>query len=98
MTIREEIACQYGDELLFLDPPETFDKCIVGVASRCGMDDVVVYSEDKIIEALIDQGATPDDAREWLDTNIAGAFVGERTPMIMSSLPGVPGFDPGVVS
>ena len=81
---RQLIAEQYGEELLFLDPPEQFDSCIIGVANRCGMDYVVVYDEAKIVEALMSDGMSEEQALEHFDFNIAGSYVGERTPMFLS--------------
>jgi hypothetical protein len=80
---RELLAEQFGDELLFLDPRETFDQCLVGVVSRCGMDPVAVYDEAKVINALVDSGMTPDEAIEHYEFNIAGSYVGEMTPMFL---------------
>ena len=61
---REDIVDQHDDdELLFLDPAEEFDGCVIGVAHRCGMDD--------------------DSAQEWFSVNMAGAYVGPRTPMFL---------------
>ena len=83
---REQIAEQYGEEILLLDPPEQFDPCILGFASRCGMEAVAVYDEAKVINALVDEGMTPEEAIEWYEFNIAGAYLGERTPMFMRGL------------
>lgn len=83
---REDIADQYGEDMLFLDPPEQFDKCIVGVAYRCGMDPVAVYDEAKVINALVDAGMTPEEAIEWYDFNITGAYLGEKTPLFFVTL------------
>lgn len=76
----------YGDEILFLDPAEQFDKCIVGVASRCGMNPVLVYDEELVVKALVEDGLTEEEAAEWFDFNIAGAYVGETTPMFMRKI------------
>jgi hypothetical protein len=86
MTTREEISEQYGDELLFLDPPEQFDSCIAGVATRCGMGNVVVYDADKVIKALTTGDMSEEDAQEWFEFNILGAYIGENTPMFLSTL------------
>lgn len=83
---REQLAEHFGEELLFLDPAEQFDACLIGVASRCGMDPVAVYDEAKVINALVDSGMTPEEAIEWYEFNIAGAYVGERTPMFLTTL------------
>lgn len=79
MSVRDQLA-EIDDELLFLDPPETFDACVLGVGYRCGQDPVVVYDEDKVIEAL---GLPEDEAREYFEFNVAGAYVGPRTPIFL---------------
>jgi hypothetical protein len=80
---REILAEQFGEELMFLDPAEQFDSCIVGIAHRCGMDPLVAYDQAKVINALIDSGMSQEDAFEWFDVNILGAYVGERTPIFV---------------
>ena len=61
-----------------------FDAAIVGVASRIGSEDFLVYSREKCIEILMaDDDMNYDDADEYFDFNIAGAYVGEATPAFM---------------
>tara|TARA_R110002020_G_scaffold9522_5_gene37348 strand:- start:2228 stop:2488 length:261 start_codon:yes stop_codon:yes gene_type:complete len=61
-----------------------FDDCILGVGSRCGMQDILVYSRQKIAYKLRDRDEmTLEEAIEYIDFNIVGAFVGEGTPMIL---------------
>lgn len=81
---RDLLAEQFGEDLLFIDPPEQFDSCVLGVVVPFGKDPVVVYDEAKVINALVDAGMTPDDASEWFDFNIAGAYMGEKTPMFLT--------------
>jgi len=82
-TVREQLVEQWSDEeLLFLDPPEDFDYAIVGVAERLGMENVVVYDRDKILEQLCKE-LTPQEAVEYFDFNTAGAWVGETTPIFI---------------
>jgi hypothetical protein len=80
---REELAAQHGEDLLFLDPPESFDRCIVGVAHRCGMEPVVVYDQEEVINSLMLGGMDREEAEEWFSFNTAGAYVGPRTPMFL---------------
>lgn len=84
MSIRENLEEIHGEGLVFLDPPEEFDGCIVGVAERCGMEPVVVYDEKKVIDSLVARGLEREEAEEFFDFNIAGAYVGERTPMLIT--------------
>lgn len=83
MDKRTELSVYYGEELLFLDPPEDFDRCIAGVGVSCGHDAVVVYDTQKIIEVLMSQDMSLEDAHEYMEFNILGAYMGERTPMFL---------------
>jgi hypothetical protein len=85
MNKREQIENEYlgGDQLLFLDP-EYFDEAIIGVAQRAGGLFAVAYSEPKIIALLIKhQQMSPDDALEYYQFNILGAYMGEETPVFI---------------
>lgn len=81
--IRSQLAEQHGEDLLFLDPPESFDRCILGVVYRCGMEPVVCYDQDEVISSLMLGGMDMEEAVEWFDFNTAGAYVGPRTPMFL---------------
>lgn len=85
--IRESLADQYDADLLFLDPGWQFDSCIVGVASRCGLEHCVVYDADQIVKALVRDGMSDEEALEYMDFNITGAYVGERTPLFINLIP-----------
>jgi len=61
-----------------------FDECVLGIGSRCGMQDILVYSKKKIAYKLRDRdNMTVEEAIEYIDYNIAGAYVGERTPILL---------------
>ena len=79
MNIRDELSA-YHDGLLFADG---FDDAILGVAERIGMEAVVAYSTPKIIEILARE-MSEDEALEYFEFNILGAYVGERTPIFIS--------------
>lgn len=84
--IRDEITERFGNDLLMLDPPEQFDHCVIGVASRCGMEPTVVYDQACIVKALTDDGMDHEDALEHFDFNIHGAYVGETTPLYLEKV------------
>jgi len=71
--------------LLFLSE-EKFDKAIVGIADRIGMEAVVVYDTTKIIDILEEEGMDREEATDYYEFNILGAYVGERTPMFIGLL------------
>lgn len=59
-----------------------FDDAIMGYAGRCGMNDVLLYSTNKIIQILMERdGMTDEEAIEFFEFNIKGAYMGEGTPL-----------------
>ena len=75
MITLEQVMDQYPDEQFII--ADGFDDAILGVDDR-GMR--LVYSVDKCIEILC-QDMEYETALEHFDYNIAGAYVGERTPI-----------------
>ena len=63
-----------------------FDDCIIGVAERCSKQPLLVYDREKIAESLMKDGCTYEEAQEHIDFNMAGAWVGEGTPLIMTRI------------
>jgi len=58
------------------------DEAIIGVASRCGMSDVLAYDVGKVLSILMERdGMSYDEAREFFDFNIGGSYVGDTTPI-----------------
>lgn len=74
---REDLDCE---GLLFADG---FDDAIIGIAERAGMEPVVAYDIHKIIEILA-RTMPEDEAVEYFEFNILGAYMGERTPVFIS--------------
>ena len=51
------------------------------------MEEVFVYSYDKILDiVMIEDGMTEREAIDYIEYNIAGAYVGELTPILVRSL------------
>jgi hypothetical protein len=51
------------------------------------MEEVFVYSYDKILDILMtEDGMTEREAIDYVEYNIAGAYVGELTPILVRSL------------
>lgn len=59
-----------------------FDSAIVGIGSQFNHW-VAVYDADKCIVTLAKQGMSYDEAAEYFDYNVAGAYVGEGTPIFI---------------
>lgn len=81
MSKREELLDLYPDEeFLFADG---YDDAIIGV-----WDGVVVYDMGHIIWMLQEEsGMSNEEAVEFFDFNIAGAYMGEKTPIYVDVLP-----------
>jgi hypothetical protein len=61
----------------------------LGSAYRCGLEGpVAVYDYHLLVQLLIERdGMTEEDAIEYVDFNILGAYIGERTPLILVMTP-----------
>ena len=59
-----------------------FDEAIIGMAERINLGPVVAYDVDKMLEIMIERdGMTYEEAMEYFDYNILGAWMGEYTPV-----------------
>ena len=76
--MRDNIEAVY-ESLLFMDG---FDEAILGVADNF-REPVVVYSGKKCIETLCRE-MDYMDAVEYFDFNVAGAYAGQQTPIIIN--------------
>ena len=56
-----------------------FDEAVIGITF--GVNAVAVYSVSKVLDTLVDEGMSMEDAIEHFEYNIAGGYVGEKTPM-----------------
>jgi hypothetical protein len=65
------------EEAMFWDG---LDEAIIGVAERINLS-VVAYDIDKIIDILMRDGMDYEEAIEYYDVNINGAWIGELTPV-----------------
>lgn len=60
-----------------------FDDAVLGVARQFSNHLAVAYSLEKIIASLMADGLTYEEAVEFYEFNIAGAWVGPGTPIII---------------
>jgi hypothetical protein len=80
--MREEIA-EYNEKALVFDGHAN---AIIGMAVQHGKRPLVLYDPVKIVDNLVLEGMTHDEAIEFYEFNIAGAFMGSNTPMILIRL------------
>ena len=84
MMNRKDIIDLYADdepEMLFADG---YDSAIEGVGWD-GERTRVVYRRESILEILMDQGMTYDEASEYFDFNVAGSHMGVYTPLYLET-------------
>ena len=78
---REEIE-EINPEALLCDG---FDEAIVGMAERINLGPVVAYDVDKMLEIMVERDKmTYEEAMEYFDYNIIGAWMGENTPIFIT--------------
>jgi len=59
---------------------EGFESALIGRCFRFNME-FLVYDQDKVIEILMTQNNwSSEEAMEWFDYNIIGAWVGDEAP------------------
>ena len=64
------------------------EDAIIGVGSRINMPDVLIYSYNKCVKIFMEkEGWTHEEAVEWMDYNVVGAWVGETTPIFVHEIP-----------
>ncbi len=81
----DEFADGGDEELLLLgegDERDRFEPAIIGIAHRFGMQPIVAYDYRKVIEVFAED-MDYEEAVEYFDFNVIGAWVGEGTPIFI---------------
>lgn len=77
---REQVA-EFNGEALFADG---FEDAILGVAERCSQRPVVVYDIERCLQILVERDhMSYEDAADFFNFNVLGAWVGENTPLFL---------------
>lgn len=72
-----EAVSEIDEDILFADG---FDAALIG-AVTVGGNTLALYDREKCIQVLVSRdGMTYEDAAEFFEFNVAGAYVGEKTP------------------
>jgi hypothetical protein len=81
MTKRDQLLAFVPDDtLLFADG---FDDAIIGLDT---LSLKVVYSKQQMIEILVSEDMTLEDAIEFLEYNTWNTYVGEQTPIYVDEI------------
>jgi hypothetical protein len=63
-----------------------FDEAIIGMAERINLGPVVAYDVDRMIVIMMERdGMSYEEAVEYFDFNILGTWVGENTPVFITT-------------
>jgi hypothetical protein len=85
MTLNDinELSDNLDEPLLFADG---FEDCLIGLAEGFGGNECLAYDKSKMIAKLESEGMTNEEALEYFDFNIGGAYVGSRTPIYSTTI------------
>ena len=81
---RKDIEDLYSDDEPKMLLADGFDKAISGVTWD-GERTRVVYETEGILKILMEDGMTYDEAAEFFDFNVAGAYMGVYTPLYLET-------------
>ena len=82
-TIRDKLAEHFGDDLMFAT---NFDNAIIGVSMGISCGTKVVYDAEEMARTLvISEGMTEQEAWEYLEFNTFNAYIGDNTPIFVST-------------
>ena len=76
MSVLENILNDFPDEDIL--KADGFDDAIIGIQIS---DMRLIYSVSKCLDILIEDMDSLSDAIEYLDYNVIGGYVGEKTPI-----------------
>ena len=72
----EKIIEQYQDEEILI--ADGFDSAVIGIYVNSFR---LIYSVEKCINILMEQGMSMIEAVEYFEFNVSGSYVGENTPI-----------------
>lgn len=70
------------DKFMQLGIWENLDEAIIGVVERCNQEPIVCYDYEKVVK-IISKDMGVEAAIEFIDFNVLGAWVGDKTPFML---------------
>jgi|WetSurMetagenome_2_1015567.scaffolds.fasta_scaffold19379_10 hypothetical protein len=80
MDVKKYITENYPDHTIII--PDGFDDAFMGIGFSM-FNAFACYNLSKVIEILMNDGMTYDEAVEYFEFNIAGAYIGENNPIFI---------------
>ncbi len=72
-----------------------FEQALIGFGQRINEPLLAIYSWSKMVDVLMTRdGMSDDEAIEYISYNCQGAWVGERTPIIVEPPENFPEYEP----
>jgi hypothetical protein len=88
VTLAEQLLDLGVESALTMDG---YDDCAVGILERYGMESIVIYDKEKVIEKLMADGCDSyEGALEFYEYNQLGGWHGDMTPGFLIRLPATP--------
>ncbi len=81
MTVLERIINDYPESEFIKLSEDGFDAAIVGTDQD---GERLIYDANAVVQVLINEGMDEEDAWDYFYYNIAGAYVGENTPVFIN--------------
>lgn len=85
---RDDIAALASDHDFEVLLADGFEDAFIGFAERCSSSPVAVYDYANAVKILVNRdGMSEEEAEEYLQFNVLGAYVGEQTPWFVTVKP-----------
>lgn len=76
--VREYLVDNEYEDTIIYDGPADYASAFIGVSQ----DGRAIYDYNLMVQSLIDEGMSEEDAVEWIDYNTAGAWI-QDGPIIL---------------
>ena len=87
VTLAEQVLDIGVEDAMIMDG---YDDCVIGVLERFGMEPIVLYDKEKVINKLVENGCDDyEGANEYYEFNQLGFWHGDKTPGFLIRLPKV---------
>jgi hypothetical protein len=63
-----------------------YDDCVIGVIEQFGRPPIICYDRSLVIQKLMKDGMSDEEAEEFFEYNQIGAYMGEFTPCFFTTL------------
>lgn len=84
-TLHEKVEEYLGeDEEVML--ADGFEDAFIGIGRQFSNPPCAIYDREKCIKILIEDGMDYEEAEEYFEYNVQGAYVGESTPMFIKKI------------